>query len=93
MEKKVRAHAVISGWVQGVGFRFELMRSAQKYGVFGWAGNKQDGTVEAVFEGDKQRIVKILKWCEEGPHFAKVHHMDVEWENYTDEFRKFDIVR
>ncbi|MCJ7539552.1 MAG: acylphosphatase, partial [Desulfobacterales bacterium] len=51
MENKVRAHAVISGRVQGVFFRWETKHSADGFGVFGWVRNKRDGTVEAVFEG------------------------------------------
>ena len=53
MGKKVKAHVLISGRVQGVFFRMETKRVAENYGVFGWVRNLSDGKVEAVFEGNK----------------------------------------
>ena len=66
MKEKVRAHAIITGVVQGVFFRAETMRAAVKHGVFGWVRNKRDGSVEAVFEGDRQQVAAILSWCQKG---------------------------
>jgi len=51
MENKVRAHAIISGRVQGVFFRMETKRAADRLGAKGWVRNLKDGSVEAVFEG------------------------------------------
>ncbi|MBU4286962.1 MAG: acylphosphatase, partial [Proteobacteria bacterium] len=53
MSKKVRAHAIISGRVQGVFFRMETKRVADSCEVLGWVRNRRDGTVEAVFEGNE----------------------------------------
>ncbi|MGD8264614.1 MAG: acylphosphatase [Desulfobacterales bacterium] len=91
METKTRAHAIISGRVQGVFFRMETKRAADRFGVLGWVQNLRDGTVEAVFEGDRNQIDDILAWCKEGPPRAKVTDVEVSWENYSGEFRKFDI--
>ncbi len=91
MEKKARAHAIISGRVQGVFFRMETKRAADGFGVYGWVKNRLDGTVEAVFEGDRDRVDAILDWCREGPPAAKVTDVNVSWEDYAGEFIGFDI--
>ena len=91
MENKARAHAIISGRVQGVFFRMETKRAADGFGVFGWVKNLLDGTVEAVFEGDRDRVDAILDWCREGPPAAKVTDVAVTWEDYAAEFTEFNI--
>jgi acylphosphatase len=91
MEDKSRAHAVISGRVQGVFFRLETKHAADGFGVFGWVRNKRDRTVEAVFEGSEKSVVSILEWCKKGPPYAKVTNVDVTWEDYRGEFNSFEI--
>jgi acylphosphatase len=91
MEKKVRAHAIISGRVQGVFFRMETSRAAERYGVWGWVRNLPDGTVEAVFEGDEGQVAAVLEWCGQGPRAADVKSVDVTWGDYTGEYQRFDI--
>jgi acylphosphatase len=91
MEDKVRAHAIISGRVQGVFFRMETKRAADRLGVSGWVRNRRDRTVEALFEGRRDQVDTILAWCREGPPHADVHAVNVTWEAYTGEFQKFDI--
>jgi len=91
MEKKVRAHVIISGRVQGVFFRMETKKAADRYGVFGWVKNQRDGTVAALFEGTKDNIDSILTWCKHGPPIAKVLDVDVTWEEYKGEFNNFKI--
>ena len=91
MEKQVRAHAVISGRVQGVSFRWETQRAAEGFGVAGWVRNKRDGTVEAVIEGDRQKVASMLDWCREGPDRAVVNQVDVDWEEYTGEMADFRV--
>jgi len=91
MENKVRAHAIIRGRVQGVFFRMETKRAADGLGVFGWVKNQPDGTVEAVFEGDRDRVEAVLDWCREGPPGADVADVAVSWEDYTGDFKGFDI--
>ena len=91
MQKQVRAHAIISGRVQGVFFRVETQRAAERFGVFGWVRNRPDGTVEAVFEGEQQAVDAVLQWCQEGPNLAVVKNIEVRWLDYTGEFKRFDI--
>ena len=91
MEEKTRAHVSISGRVQGVFFRMETKRAADGFGVFGWVKNQLDGTVEAVFEGDRDRVDAALDWCREGPPGADVADVTVNWEDYTGEFNGFNI--
>ncbi len=91
MDDKARAHAVISGRVQGVFFRVETKHAADGFGVFGWVRNKRDGKVEAVFEGSEKSVMSVLEWCKKGPPYAKVTHVDVNWEDYKGEFSSFEI--
>jgi acylphosphatase len=93
MVEKIRAHAIISGRVQGVFFRMETMRAAQRLGVCGWVRNLRDGTVEAVFEGEKSQVDAMLEWCEQGPANAQVTDVSTEVEAYAGdgEFDGFKI--
>ncbi len=91
MEKQVRAHAIISGRVQGVFFRAETQRAAKGFGVFGWVRNNREGTVEAVFEGRQQDVDAVLNWCRKGPRMARVNAVDVKWQDYTGAFDRFDV--
>lgn len=91
MAELVRAHVVISGKVQGVFFRMETLEEARKTGVSGWVKNKQDGTVEAVFEGEKALVDSVIQWCRQGPPVSRVDNVDIEWEPYTGKFTDFSI--
>ena len=91
MAKQISAHVIISGRVQGVFFRAETRRAAERFGVFGWVRNRPDGTVEAVFEGEQQAVDAVLAWCQEGPNLAVVEDVEVNWQDYSGEFKRFDI--
>ena len=88
---KTRAHVFISGKVQGVFFRSMTMRQAGKHSVSGWVRNLPDEGVEAVFEGERENVEKLLEFCKRGPPGAKVARTDVKWETYSGEFRGFEI--
>ena len=91
-EKKVRAHVIISGRVQGVFFRANTVRAAQRIGgVSGWVRNKRDGTVEAVFEGAEENVNAALVWCRIGDPPARVEDVQIEWEAYQGEFSEFSF--
>ena len=92
MADNVRAHAVISGRVQGVAFRIETQWAAERIGVQGWVRNRWDGTVEALFEGERARVEEMLAWCRRGPELARVEAVDLRWEDYRGEFTDFSIV-
>lgn len=91
MEEKIRVHAIISGRVQGVFFRMETQRAARRFGVCGWVRNRRDGTVEALFEGDKDRVDAILDWCKQGPPHAHVTDVKVDRREFAGEFETFEI--
>ncbi|MFQ6085883.1 MAG: acylphosphatase [Candidatus Bathyarchaeia archaeon] len=88
---KVRAHVLISGRVQGVFFRSETEYEANRLGVKGWVRNLRDGRVEAVFEGEKGKIEKLIRFCRRGPPGARVTDVEVSWEKYRSEFEDFRI--
>jgi acylphosphatase len=57
----------------------------------GWVRNLPDGRVEAVFEGEEGAVKELIEFCRRGPPGARVVKVDVKWENYTGEFRSFEI--
>jgi acylphosphatase len=85
-----RAHAVVHGRVQGVFFRAEARDRARSLGLAGWIRNRHDGAVEAVFEGELERVESMVRWCERGPSGAAVESVDVEWEEPQGE-RGFEV--
>jgi len=91
MEDKVRANAIISGRVQGVFFRMETKQAADRFGVSGWVRNLKDGTVEALFEGDRDRVEAVIDWCRQGPPHAAVTDVAVTWDEFSGEFSGFNI--
>jgi acylphosphatase len=74
-----RALVVVHGSVQGVFFRVETRDRARSLGLAGWVRNASDGTVEAAFEGDADRIESMVDWCRRGPTGARVDEVDVTW--------------
>ena len=88
---KVRAHVFVSGRAQGVFFRSETRYEARLRGVKGWVRNLPDGRVEAVFEGEEGAVKELIEFCRRGPPGAKVTKIDVKWEDYTGEFKDFEI--
>lgn len=75
-----RAHVFISGRVQGVFYRANTKEKANKIGVNGWVKNLKDGRVEAVFEGEKKDVEKMIEWCHKGSPQADVEEVKVKWE-------------
>ena len=74
-----RAHVLVRGAVQGVFFRAETRNRARSLGVDGWVRNTPDGAVEAVFEGDDERVESIVEWCRRGPAGARVEDVEASW--------------
>lgn len=81
----------VSGRVQGVLFRHNAKREAEKLRLTGWAHNSIDGRVEIVCEGEKEKVLQFIEWCKKGPPFAKVENVQFEEEKYTGEFPDFSI--
>jgi acylphosphatase len=91
MKEKIRAHIFASGKVQGVFYRGNIRKRAEKLGVSGWVKNLADGRVEAIFEGDKEEVEEMVNWARKGPIWAKIEALDVIWEDYLGEFNSFEI--
>jgi len=71
---------IVRGGVQGVFFRAEAADRARSLGLGGWIRNNLDGTVEAVFEGARERVESMIRWCAQGPSGAVVEAEETEWE-------------
>ncbi len=78
-----RLTALISGHVQGVGFRFYVQRNALDLGLTGYAENLGDGRVEVVAEGLRSELEYLLVKLKNGPSHASVSSMDVSWGQAT----------
>ena len=76
----VRRRVVVHGRVQGVFFRDSTERQARSRGVAGWVRNRDDGTVEAVFEGEPEAVDALVDFARSGPSRADVRRVDVEEE-------------
>lgn len=74
-----RLHAVIHGEVQGVGFRYFLMRRGRDLGLLGWVRNNDDGTVELVAEGERPALEELKRAAEAGPRLSRVERVDARW--------------
>ncbi len=90
--QKARARVIISGRVQGVFFRYSAREVANRLNVFGWVKNRWNGNVEAVFEGERERVEEMIEWCHQGPPGAHVQRVDAHWEQYMGEFDGFSII-
>ena len=88
----MRKHIVITGRVQGVGFRYWLYKAAVRNNINGWVKNKISGEVEALLIGNAVKIDNLIKLCEKGPPSSKVTRVEVK--NYKKEYLKksFEII-
>jgi acylphosphatase len=73
----IRKRAIAHGRVQGVFFRDSVRRRAESFGVAGWVRNRDDGTVEAVFEGDQGAVDAMVEFIREGPGRADVSRVEI----------------
>jgi acylphosphatase len=73
----VAKRVIVSGRVQGVGFRYAVARVARTHGVTGWVHNLPDGTVEAVLDGEPDAVDSVVRFCRTGPRGASVVAVDV----------------
>jgi acylphosphatase len=89
----MKKHLVISGKVQGVGFRYWLQRLAIEKNIYGWVKNKTSGNVEALIVGRKKEIQELIKLCEMGPSSAKINYVQIN--DYSKDYIKkgFDIIK
>src|SRR5574341_2159455 len=90
---KTRVHILVSGKVQGVFFRKSTKNKAQELDITGWVRNLDDGRVEAVFEGEKEKVEKMVEWARKGPDYAEVKDIKIMRGEYKGEFRGFTVLR
>jgi acylphosphatase len=76
----IRRRVIVRGLVQGVFFRDTVRRMAQSRGTSGWVRNRDDGAVEAVFEGERDAVESLIRFAREGPRGAAVEGIDVHEE-------------
>lgn len=76
MSRERAVRWVVSGRVQGVGFRWYTMKAASRLGVVGWVRNLPDGTVEVVGAGPDEAIEQLDAAVRSGPSFSRVDHVD-----------------
>jgi len=87
---RVRRRVVVSGRVQGVGFRAATRSKAEACGVSGWVRNRPDGSVEAAFEGDPEAVAALVDFCRAGPRLAQVERVEV-CEEPVEGLRRFEF--
>ena len=69
-----------------------MKQVARRHNVKGWVRNLKNGKVEAVLEGEEMSVNEVIEWCHVGPSGALVDDVQVEFEDYKDEFNSFDIL-
>jgi acylphosphatase len=82
---------MITGRVQGVGYRYSAVIRANQHGLSGWVRNTRDGHVEIVAEGRESDLESFIEWCRRGPSAAWVEDVHVDWQTPTGEFASFDL--
>jgi acylphosphatase len=71
-------HLVVTGLVQGVGYRYGMIAAARRYGAAGWVRNRRDGSVEAMIAGNPEAVAAMIAWARQGPAGAEIEHVAVE---------------
>ncbi len=90
-DDRKRARVRVSGRVQGVFFRDSTRGKAEELGLSGYVMNTPDGDVEAVFEGPKEGVEEMVRWCGQGPPQASVENVDVDYESPGDDLTGFEV--
>ncbi len=91
--EKVRLHAIVQGYVQGVGFRMFVVDAAQRLGVVGWVRNRWDESVEVTAEGRRVDLERLLEELYDGPRAAHVDSVEAEWLPASGEYHQFWITQ
>ena len=86
-----RLRAVVTGHVQGVGYRFYVLEQAHQLGLTGWVKNLPSGAVEVLAEGEKSMLESLLNRLRRGPSGARVSDVNLNWSTASGEFDAFRI--
>jgi acylphosphatase len=93
MEKNLqRGEIIVSGLVQGVGFRYFIVRTALNLGIKGYAKNLYSGEVLTVAEGERYLLEEFFDKIKIGPRYADVRKAVINWSEYKNEFKTFEII-
>ena len=93
-DQRVRSHVWVKGRVQAVGFRAHVEYHARQIGgLTGWVRNVGYDTVEAIAEGEREKVERFIEMVKQGPRGSRVDESNVEWENPTGEFQEFGVRR
>ena len=82
---------MVHGYVQGVGFRYFLLRKANQLGLTGWVRNNDDGTVELVAEGRRSELELLRQAAAEGPRPSRVDRLDADWSAAAGNLDAFEL--
>jgi acylphosphatase len=88
---KSSVHIVVSGMVQGVGFRYFVQHHARQLGLTGWVRNLPNGDVEIESEGGREFVESLITYARRGPRLAVVSNIDVVWKEPRSQFTSFEI--
>ena len=86
-----RAEIIVGGLVQGVGFRYFVLRTAMKLNIKGYVKNLYSGEVLSVVEGEKIKIMELFEQMKLGPSHSYVKSFSIMWTTYNAEFSSFEI--
>ncbi len=86
-----RVHIIISGYVQGVCFRYFTKIKSRKLGLKGFVRNVPNGDVEVVAEGNEKEINELIEFCRKGPALSGVANLKIEYEDFKGEFNDFSV--
>ena len=89
---KKGVHLLVTGMVQGVGFRYYVHRAARRHYLTGWVKNLDDGRVEVLAEGEEEELRPFVKEIEKGSRFSTVKEVQTDWLSFSNKFRSFEIV-
>jgi len=88
---QIGVHIIVQGYVQGVGFRWFVLRRATSLGLTGWVRNGYRGEVELEAEGERSLIEELIKEVKVGPRSAQVKDLIIEWQEIKNQFTGFEI--
>jgi acylphosphatase len=87
-----RLHVHVEGQVQGVGFRYFVLETAQSMNLIGWVRNTYRGEVELVAEGSQEQLERLLRFVQRGPAMSYVTNTRVSWEEPTGDYDRFQVI-
>lgn len=92
MSQEACLHALVYGVVQGVNFRFFVLRHARDLGLTGYVRNLYpEEVVEVKAEGRREHLEQLLRHLEEGPRGARVERVDANWSEYSGAYNRFEL--